>query len=360
MIIRKIYLWINVKNIFRVLLIPLLSIIIVEIIYRGMLNLTLSDQNLHRLDTYLYSVGNNFVIYDNFFKYIENESIRTVKLKGNNLNNTVIAYDYIIETNNAGLVMNNDLFQQEQVIYIVGDSFTEGQGYTPWFYDYEKKNERKLKVVNLGILGTGPSQWLNLAKHIGNRYKLRVNGMVINLIVDDLTRKVWAFDSVEQKCLLKGICPYEGSFQGFNFINFSKILNKDSNLSTLSKSTFSMQDVYFLDWIKNILKKSLVIKDIYSLYRNTSFQREFYYQKNKIALLNLKKIANSNLVINLISQKDNQIYPKDFIEFLKLNDINFNYCKISSAEFQLLDSHPNEMGYERVKECTRHAELSLI
>ena len=39
----------------------------------------------------------------------------------------------------------------------MGDSFTEGQGATPWFYELEKDfSGSVIKPVNLGILGTGP------------------------------------------------------------------------------------------------------------------------------------------------------------------------------------------------------------
>ena len=61
----------------------------------------------------LFESGTNFRNYDNFFKYEPNISIRSVTLysKTNpvNVDDVIIEYDYIISTNNAGLVMNADL-----------------------------------------------------------------------------------------------------------------------------------------------------------------------------------------------------------------------------------------------------------
>ena len=143
-----------------------LGFIIVELGYRKIKGLDKETSDF-TYRTMLYEFGKNFKNYVDFFKYYPNTSIRSLtlysKTKPTKLSDLVIEYDYVIHTNNAGLVMKKDLKNSEEVIYVIGDSFTEGQGASPWFYKMEELNNKiNVKLVNLGILGTGPTQWKNL------------------------------------------------------------------------------------------------------------------------------------------------------------------------------------------------------
>ena len=80
--------------------------------------------------------------------------------------NTLIEYDYSIKTNNLGLVMKNNINNFDKVNLFLGDSFTEGQGALPWFYELEKGWNVKFKPINGGLLGTGPMQWFELAQYL--------------------------------------------------------------------------------------------------------------------------------------------------------------------------------------------------
>ena len=77
----------------------------------------------------------------------------------------------------------------------------------------------KLDPINLGILGTGPQQWLNLTNFLVSSYDLSVKGLVINIIPGDMTRKVWTFNERQIRCLRRGQCDYSLDFQGFDFRN---------------------------------------------------------------------------------------------------------------------------------------------
>ena len=54
-------------------------------------------------------------------------------------------------------------------------------------------NNTNLKLVNLGILGTGPKQWNNLENFITSEFNLVIKGSVINIISSDMTRESWVF-----------------------------------------------------------------------------------------------------------------------------------------------------------------------
>lgn len=171
--------------------------------------------------TMLFQKGDNFKNIGSFFTYHPNKEIRSATLYSKkipkNIKDIVLEYNYIIKTNNAGLVMSEKINNGDEVFLIIGDSFTEGQGADPWFYDFEKNSYLKIKPVNMGILGTGPVQWLELTNYMIKTYNLKVQGIIVNLILPDLDRGMWNFNEFQITCLKNAECPYRGDFQGFDF-----------------------------------------------------------------------------------------------------------------------------------------------
>ena len=312
----------------------------------------------------LYEFGKNFKNYKDFFKYYPNTSIRTVsvhsKVKPNKLSDLVIEYDYVIHTNNAGLVMQKDLKYSEEVIYVIGDSFTEGQGASPWFYKMEEfYDSTNVKLVNLGILGTGPIQWNNLENYITQQFKLVVKGSVINIIPGDMIRSPWIFKKQELKCLWTSVCTYFGGFQGFNFeVSDDNNKIKKSVLTTLINSRTVKN-------FKVFVKQSHVIVDIYRYIKK--FNKSSPIEANAEALLALKRDAKNKVFVNVVSLKginsrnfSNHTSTKNLIEFLENNKFNFKWCDIPSYGFHKNDSHPNEKGYITLQKCTEDALKTLL
>ena len=100
--------------------------------------------------------------------------------------------------------MKQDVFPKKRAIFVVGDSFTEGQGASPWFYDLEDAYDAEgTQLINLGILGTGPQQWENLASSTRQQLGLDVVATVINIIPPAMRRPVWTFKERELNCLHK-------------------------------------------------------------------------------------------------------------------------------------------------------------
>jgi len=354
--------WIDkFKSIFIVCLSISITFVCIEFSYRILKGLNKKSDFVNQ--TRLYESGNNFQNFQNFFKYYSNTSIRSTalfsKVKPTKLSDLIIEYDYIISTNNAGLVMQKDLKNAEEVIYIVGDSFTEGQGASPWFYKMEEfYNNTNVKLVNLGILGTGPKQWNNLENFITNQFNLAVKGSVINIIPSDMTREVWVFKKKEITCLVSRVCNYLGGFQGFDFeVN-------DNNYKIKKSLLDSFNNKIPKDNFKNFIKKSYVIVDIYRYIKN--FLKAPIIKSNEEALLNLKRAAKNNVFVNLISQKpidskkfSNNNLSKNLIKFLEKNKFDFKWCHIPSNGFHKNDGHPNEKGYIILRKCTEDALKAL-
>ena len=311
----------------------------------------------------LFEFGKNFKNYKDFYKYYPNTSIRSVvvysKVKPTKLSDLVIEYDYVIHTNNAGLVMQKDLKNTEEVIYVIGDSFTEGQGASPWFYKMEEfYDSTNVKLVNLGILGTGPVQWNSLENHITQKFKLVVKGSVINIIPDNISRLPWIFKEQELKCLWTSVCTYFGGFQGFNFeVSDDNNKIKKSVLTTLINRPAKNS--------KGFVKQSHVIVDI-DRYIKKKFNKFPSTEANEEALLALKRVAKNKVFVNVVSQKEinsrnfsNYTSAKILIEFLENNKFNFKWCDIPLDGFHKNDSHPNEKGYITLQKCTEDALKTL-
>ena len=136
----------------------------------------------------------------NIFTYAPNSTIRQTAYYENG---AVLhkEYDYQFKANNFGLVQKQDIEKDRPSILVLGDSFTEGQGATPWFYFLEEGDGKKnTQLINGGLLGTGFAQWKLLHDHLVNS-GIRINKVVIPFISDDYQRAVWNFSDRVLNCL---------------------------------------------------------------------------------------------------------------------------------------------------------------
>ena len=337
----------------------LLAFLIVEFGYRAIIDRTEKGEYHNR--TMLFQAGNNFLNYEGYFKYFPNQDIRSLTLysKKNpkNTDDIVIEYDYVIHTNNAGLVMRSNVIRGEQSTFIIGDSFTEGQGASPWFYQLEKDDlSAQHNPINLGILGTGPAQWKNLAESITEEFNLEVAGAIINILPDDMARKVWTFTNRELNCLHQQICNYNYGFQGYDFSQHQS--NDDIKASVLTSLSFNDNSYKSNDYIKDFIKRSRVISDLRLFFND---QTSHTHRKiNEDAILALRDFLRGNFYVNVISQKNinstNYLHygnGADLIHFLETNGIRYSWCDIPTKGFHTNDGHPNAYGYGIFLDCIK-------
>lgn len=327
--------------------------------------------------TMLFQKGDNFKNIQSFFLYHPNKEIRSVTLYSKkipkNIKDIVLEYDYMIKTNNAGLVMSEKINNGDKVFLIIGDSFTEGQGADPWFYDFEKNSSLKIKPVNLGILGTGPIQWLELTNYIVKTYNLKVQGIIVNLILPDLDRGMWNFNKFQISCLKTAECPYRGDFQGFDFEKHKYKNEEDLKKYILSRSFLPLpshlnENIDEKSYTKKLLKKSKIYSELLAPLKYQYIDDDSVYQRNIAALEKLILISNHKIFINIINTKDhatikmyekNQTYKK-FLKFLEKEKIKYKWCWLNQDYFYKHDVHPNKIGYQHLSSCTLDASLNLL
>ncbi len=305
----------------------------------------------------LFEQGKVFKNIKNIFVFYPNTNIlsETYYLKNQNF---IQVNSYSIKTNNYGLAQEKDLASDKDSLLILGDSFTQGQGYGNWT-DKLNNQVKKYQIINAGILGTGPQQFLELEKYLSE--SIPIKKVFLLYLGDDFRRDLYNHDQQRISCLknYKNCNGFE-SFYGFplskkepyDFLNF------------LKKKRFENKDEFTFKKVRRYLKKK-----IYSLYIvniPVGFLRNnFYKSKNKKILRNfdaieklINKYGNNIYFINL-KQKDEIINKKKSYETIYANNFlskktkNIYECNFNNDLnlFFKYDSHPNENGYRYLYKC---------
>jgi len=345
------------KNFFLLVATLIVTLFLIEII----LDSTLGDKNKKNLayNRYmLFSEGDVFQNVDKIFKYHANKKI--ISRTFYDLEDSFIEeYNYLIQTNNYGLVQKDNIEKNKQSILFLGDSFTEGQGFYGWVNKFNG-SYKNYQVINGGILGTGFKQFELLEKHISNDYD--VKKVVVLYVSDDLRRDLFNHNDQVINCLKSYLnCNGYENFYGFNPFSLndhlkflkSQRVNKNSN----SKKTFKIY--------KRQVKKYISQLSIF-FYPHQFLKNNFYKSKNAKIILNLESIDNlikkykSNIIFIRLKQKNeikngNSYYSirakKHIQKTSKLFECDFNN---DLNNFYKHDSHPNQVGYKYLFECVQN------
>jgi hypothetical protein len=119
------------------------------------------------------------------FAYEPDSSVRQVVVVVTK-HGRAIEYDTTLTTNNLGLVQKRNLSPGESAVVVIGDSFTEGVGAPPWFYELEAEIGGEFRLANLGVVGTGAQHWESSLSWFAEDH--RVAGLVVAFIAEDLQR----------------------------------------------------------------------------------------------------------------------------------------------------------------------------
>lgn len=290
------------------------------------------------------------------FSYQPNSSIRPAAYyeNGDQLNKE---YDYEFKTNNFGLVQKLDVVKDHSSILVLGDSFTEGQGATPWFYALEQGNSsKKMQIINGGLLGTGFAQWRLLHDYL-EKSEIRINKVIVPFISDDYQRVIWNFPERVLNCLgdIEKCKGDEGYFPrpiASNEETFVGQLKKFRDAEYANKQAIR-EHRFFRRYFPNIHFVWGYMKNEYKVrFRNP----------NSAAIEYLSGKYGENIVFIHIPQKDelesgNTPNHLGRLAREKINSTGvklidgFNICGLESADYFINDPHPNSMGYKKIAKC---------
>ena len=305
----------------------------------------------------LFEEGDVFKPYTNFFKYHPNKKILSeVFYKVND--DFIKEYSYEIITNNFGLVQNNNILREKDSILFLGDSFTEGQGYSAWINKFGGQF-KKFQIINGGLLGTGPKQFEHLESHISESF--RISKVVVLYLGDDLRRSIFNFNKKNIECLSN----FEKCEGNENFYGFPLRVNEPSQfLEKLEK--------FRTEYFKKRVTFKTVRRDIKSFFLElyiikipkNFLKNKFYKSKNDKILNNLSAFSNlinkynDNIIFIQLKQKEEILYGKRYEtiyaeEFIKSKTNNHFECNFNDelSNFYKIDGHPNKKGYDALYEC---------
>ena len=264
-------------------------------------------------------------------------------------------YDYELKTNNLGLVQKLNIDQDRPSILVLGDSFTEGQGATPWFYDLESKNNKSMQLINGGLLGTGFAQWKLLNDQLVDS-GIRINKVIVPFISDDYQRTIWNFPDRVLNCLSdsKNCKGDEGYYPKPQIDDeaFVNKLRKFREAEYADKSAVKEQK-FFRKYFPSLHFIWGYIKNEYKLR---------YANHNLPAIEALIKQYGNNIVFIHIPTKEElerghtpnplgQLAREKIAHSGgKLVD-GFNTCGLEPTDYLVNDPHPNPEGYKKIARC---------
>ena len=298
-------------------------------------------ENRFKFRYMLYSNDSDSKLFDeykNFFKYKPNLLSRHL-LYYYEENNFLEIWDYKFNTNNFGLVQKSDIFSDQESILFLGDSFTQGQGASPWVDNFNGKIFG-YQVINGGIIGTGFQQFENIYDHISKNFKIKK--LVVIYIGGDLRRDITI---VSDKKIL--FIPKSKKELNNLLLNQHRLrLNKKEKFKDRLK--FFIRDLY----VYNILRtriNSFRLKNDQIIKRNFN-SIESLYKKNypNIIFINVK---TANEIITGQESYETKLINK----FLKDKQYPNYKCDLSNdlTNYHKIDFHPNEKGYNELYRCVK-------
>jgi hypothetical protein len=296
---------------------------------------------------------------NNIFVYQPNQKIESTTFYYVN-EEWVKEYDYIIPTNNLGLVQTTPTLSNKDSLLLLGDSFTEGQGAYPWFEGFREKLNIDLQLVNGGILGTGFQSWKLLHDNLIAK-DIKVKKLVIVFISDDYSRGVFNMPTKVLSCIHNAhLCIGNEYFYGKPEDN--KLAEFLENLRAYRERS---QGVLDSSTVKGFLKALLPgVATVYQ-FLNGFFQSDVNIKLNSAAIEALVAQYGSDVLFVHIPQKDEielgriTRRGKEVVDKIKsVNGVFFNghsECRFETTDYFINDGHPNAQGYEKISQCVRDA-----
>jgi hypothetical protein len=279
-------------------------------------------------------------------------------------------YDYRFTSNSYGLIQLKELNPTKPAVVFLGDSFTEGQGARPWFYDLESDWPRmsRYQIVNGGVVGTGVEGWGRLYQELST--KIKVAKAVIIFISDDWNRPVRRFSQQELDCLRAAMrCNGSEDFYGLpeNPIDAQAHINR-----------IAQYRIRYLTQLRsrtNIIERSAVYRKLVTpaLRRLNGFMQTGSVESEatkqlktskRVAATMVRELGRGNVLFIYLPQRYElgggpNWYGKKANEFILKSGFAFvdgrAQCGLTVGDYYEHDGHPNAAGYEKIAACVRRA-----
>ena len=309
---------------------------------------------------YLYSTP-NFQMKGDVLLYHPEQQIKVSQYITSMEDNSISEiYSHDIITNNLGLVQKKQISNKDSIHLFLGDSFTEGEGITAWFYDIEKK-QYDLKMVNGGIKSTGPQSWEKLKNYLESSYDLNIKKITVILIGGAIKRGSKLLTKDNLACLNKMECENNWTdWIGYDYENEASF-NERINFvhRTISERNRPRINRLNVGYLKRIAKKSALIVNTFLIFKQKVVNEE---EKSYLALERLANLKDMQVNFVLIPQKqeyteNNELLlgadSKKFMAWASAKMVKVTICDnlIKETDYIEIDGHPNELGGRKIMNC---------
>lgn len=269
--------------------------------------------------------------------------------------NAWVEYDAPLTANNAGLVQQRNIDPSRRYTVIVGDSFTQGLGTRPWFYDLER-DLSAYPLANLGVMATGVAHWVQAVDWFQDSVA-NVDKVVIIFVADDFFRAHWLAKGTEDSVVF---CYEERCAKAF-----AKLHDRHPN-ALIEEWYHSMLESYndreqITEKVRAAVLKFRVGRLLINLRRSLISSRDRKtLELNKRSFEELIRAHNVAMALHLPEKAEaySQKWSADSLEvraFITKTGLPYidgmEQCHLNSNDYHSFDSHPNASGYQKIREC---------
>lgn len=273
-----------------------------------------------------------------------------------------IEYDVTFETNNQGHVQHKATFCGRTTIAIIGDSFTEGQGARPWFYDLE--NEIALpngQLVNFGLMGTGVSGWRSMLDHYAHCYN--ITKLVVIFIGDDWYRPIWEFSAGQLACL-SGEQACHDSTALYYRMQLSDPASDVLAAARLRNIERHAQSGPSHSGLRSIDLISTGAERLFDMFITQKRERRFEEAQASFVAMMSRFEKDSYRLIHVTMKDEAAGHPlredsERALAWLNGKDFEVSSCPLDESDFHDRDGHPNEAGYVKIRQCAERAITAI-
>ena len=332
------------------------AVVVVEIVCRyGLLTMPIEYESYHFSDE-----PGHFRDQHTSFGYAPHSTTREVVLHAS-LTDVVQEYDVTFQVNNMGLVQRRDIHKTRDYTVVVGDSFAQGLGARPWFYDLEAQLP-DLPLANLGIEGTGVSHWFHALEWFTHS-AAPVRNVVVLFITDDFLRPYW-----QARLTADGMSFCDGN--GCRLVT-TKYFPAAPEILFRARHDLNAPESWTMRWVKERLSSALsqfhagglaiYLRRTFLLYIS---QDHSLLEKNKSRFAELAKHYHVLFALHLPQKEEaaarrwsaQSLSLQQFVESTGVQWIDgMAQCNMTIDGFYGRDPHPNSNGYARIERCV--AEL---
>jgi hypothetical protein len=316
-----------------------------------------TDTGMQRLIYFFDGPDTIFRDFGETFTYVPHSDIRvlTVSYSDSDFN---IEYDYHIQTNNFGLVQDNDVIPERDSLLLLGDSFTEGVGAGPWFRLVSPEIYKLgYQPISGGIGGTGFSGWRKLEQYL-TAADIRIRKLVVLFISDDYHRPVWNVRLGELRCFSDlSLCRVEeGVYFRYRLPPPEELSSWIARIRTGRVATLKAR-------AKALLPATYRAYESLKLRLSPAMAREERREQESRAAIAefIKAYGPENVAFIHLPQKEELASGPDDLGLETRRSIEeaggklfdgFKLCRLTAADYHPNDQHPNSRGYAKIAACT--------